>query len=283
MHKYFPLVVVMGMCAAGCSPATDSPQRTVTNSSLVATSATAARSDALVQYSLIAALAAGDYADGFPLREVLDGGDFGIGTFDRLAGEMIVLDGRMYQALTDGTVRQADLGSTTPFAAVTFFNEDGRFEKVAATSLEDLDQQLDRTLPRRNSPYALRLEGTFRAITLRSVPAQSPPFQPLVKIVQDQSTWRKQNVRGVMLGFRCPAWVGTLNVAGYHWHFLSDDHQTGGHVLDCEIDSGLLTYDECSALLIEIPQTKKFDNFDADAIKKQDINTIERQRQPAGE
>lgn len=234
--------------------------------------------DALVQFSLLSALATGDYADGAPLRTVLAAGDFGIGTFDRLDGEMIVLEGAMYQALVDGTVRAADVAGTTPFAAVTYFNEDGRVDNLAAATLEDLDRQLDLRLPRRNSPYAIRIDGEFRELTLRSVPAQSPPFQPLVDVVKRQATWRRRDVRGTLVGLRCPAWIGTLNVSGYHWHFLSDDRTIGGHVLGCEFQNLTLRFDECTSIVIHVPQTAEFDKFDANQIKNQDINQIERQR-----
>lgn len=234
--------------------------------------------DALVQFSLIAALAAGDYSEGIPLKEVLTSGDFGLGTFDRLDGEMIVLDGQMYQALADGTLRAANLDSTTPFAEVKFFREDGRAEHMVARSLEDLDEQLDRVLKRRNVPYALRLDGHFAALTLRSVPAQTPPFQPLVNVVKHQSTWPLKDVTGTLIGFRCPPWVGTLNVPGYHWHFLSDDRTLGGHVLNCEFSDGLLQFDECEAMTIRMSDSAGFDAFDVNSVGKQDINDIERQR-----
>jgi acetolactate decarboxylase len=146
--------VVLAAFAAGCSP-TGGPAPAVTGGQ----ASEVVVHDSLVQFSLISALADGDYSEGAPLREVLAGGDFGIGTFDRLDGEMIVLEGQMYQALSDGTVRPAQLAGTTPFAAVTFFTEDGRLENLAAATLEDLDRQLDRRLPRRNSPYALRVDG----------------------------------------------------------------------------------------------------------------------------
>jgi acetolactate decarboxylase len=237
--------------------------------------------DSLVQFSLIAALADGDYSEGAPLREVLAGGDFGIGTFDRLDGEMIVLDGQMYQVLADRTVRPARLEGSTPFAAVTFFTEDGRLENLAAATLEDLDRQLDRQLPRRNAPYALRIDGEFSALTLRSVPAQSPPFQPLVDVVKHQTTWHERNVRGTLVGLRCPAWIGTLNVSGYHWHFLSDDRKIGGHVLACDFAEGTLRYDECTSILIHVPTSSRFDHFDSESIQDDDIHKIERQRTKA--
>lgn len=268
---------VVALVAVGCSPsAVPRPDgRSVQTSEVTV-------DDALVQFSLVAALAAGDYSGGAPLGNVLASGDFGVGTFDRLDGEMIVLDGKIYQALADGAVRAADLDSTTPFAAVTFFNEDGRVENLAAATLDDLDEQLDRKLPRRNTPYALRIDGEFAEVSLRSVAAQSPPFQPLVDVVKHQVTRQHRNVRGTLVGLRCPAWIGTLNVAGYHWHFLSDDRNIGGHVLACEFRNGTLRYDECTSIVIQLPRSSEFDDFDAGEIGKKDIDAIERQRPQAG-
>jgi len=274
--KFGPRVLWIGIAAVlggGCAPSSNHapPSKNAQPAEVVI-------DDALVQFSLVAALAAGDYEGGAPLRDVLAGGDFGIGTFSRLDGEMIVLDGQIYQALADGTIRAADLDGTSPFAAVTFFDEDGRIENLAAATLDELDAQLDRKLPRRNAPYAIRIDGNFTELTLRSVPAQLPPFQPLVDVVKHQVTWQHRNVRGTLVGLRCPAWIGTLNVSGYHWHFLSDDHNIGGHVLACKFGSGLLRFDECRSLVIHLPKSSEFDEFNADEIKKQDIDQVERQR-----
>jgi acetolactate decarboxylase len=110
------------------------------------------------------------------------------------------------------------------------------------------------------------------------VPAQSAPFDPLVEVVKHQVTWQHQNVHGTLVGLRCPAWIGTLNVAGYHWHFLSADRRIGGHVLACEFRDGALSFDECTSIVIHLPHSKEFDNFDADDVNKQDVDQIERQR-----
>jgi acetolactate decarboxylase len=236
--------------------------------------------DALVQFSLLGALVVDNYEGNASLRSVLASGDFGVGTFDRLDGEMIVLDGKIYQALADGTVRAADLAGTTPFAAVTFFNEDGRIDNFTAVTVDDLDEQLDRKLPHRNSPYVIRITGEFTELTLRSVPAQSPPFRPLIEVVKHQASWQRRNLRGTLVGLRCPAWIGTINVSGYHWHFLSDDHKIGGHVLACEFQGGSLRFDECTSVVIHIPQSKEFDKFEASQVTERDVDQIERQRAP---
>ncbi|WP_197454017.1 acetolactate decarboxylase [Caulifigura coniformis] len=265
------------VASAGCAPA---PLTVEGNQA--AASKEAVADDSLVQYSLITALAAGDYADGVSLRDMLADGDFGIGTFDQLEGELILLEGKVFQALADGTVKEPDPNRSTPFAAVTYFQEDGRMDDLSVATLQHLDELLDDRLPRRNSPYAVRIDAMFDQLTLRSVPAQSEPFPPLVEVVKTQAVWEKKSVRGTMIGFRCPTWVGTLNVPGYHWHFLSDDRKSGGHVLGCQFQKATLTYDECESLLIRIPESKRFDAFNAAEIKKTDIDVIERQRAEEG-
>lgn len=240
---------------------------------------TVSSQDTLVQFSLLASLATGDYAGEFSLQEVLKTGDFGIGTFDRLDGELILLDGQVYQAMADGSVRKSDSWERTPFVASTFFQEDGLIEEFSAKTLPHLEEQLDQMLSRQNIPYAIRIDGDFPIMRFRSVPAQEPPFKPLLEVVKDQPTWTHQNVSGTLVGFRCPTWVGTLNVSGYHWHFLSDDRQIGGHVLACELKTGTLRFDEKQSLLIRLPKSKQFEQFDTNTIQKQDIHTIERQRE----
>jgi acetolactate decarboxylase len=60
--------------------------------------------DVLYQLSSMAALKAGVY-DGFrTYADVKQHGDFGIGTFEAINGEMIAVDGTVYQVKTDGHV-----------------------------------------------------------------------------------------------------------------------------------------------------------------------------------
>jgi acetolactate decarboxylase len=272
--------IVAFAAVVGCSPAANPvPNAELPNDKPAAVEV----GDALVQFSLMASLAADDYTGGATLRELLAEGNFGLGTFDRLDGEMIVLDGHVYQALSDGTVREAELADTTPFAVVTYFAEDGRLENFSAATLDDLDAQLDRKLPRHNVPYALRIRGEFKSLTIRSVPAQSPPFKPLIDVVKNQAVWEHANVRGTMVGFRCPEWMNTINVSGYHWHFLSDDRKIGGHVFGCDFENATLGYDECDSVVIRLPNTEAFNTFDAADVSEHDVDSIERQRTKSAE
>ncbi|NLO29340.1 MAG: alpha-acetolactate decarboxylase, partial [Methanosarcina mazei] len=59
-------------------------------------------SDVLYQVSTIDALLLGVYDGVLPVSDLKTHGDFGIGTFDGLEGEMLALDGNYYQIKTDG-------------------------------------------------------------------------------------------------------------------------------------------------------------------------------------
>jgi acetolactate decarboxylase len=199
----------------------------------------------ITQVSVINALMIGRYDGVMPIPVLLRHGDFGLGTLDHLDGELIVLDGRAYQVRGDGAVVRVGSHRSTPFATVTRFEQDGDFPCPRIGSLSDLEVGLDDALRPTNNFLAVRVDGRFAPITLRSVQRQEPPYRPLGEVVKGQSVWTHEEVSGTLVGIRCPVWVGGLNVPGYHWHFLSDDRTIGGHVLDCRVREGRLRYKVC--------------------------------------
>ena len=67
------------------------------------------------------AIVEGIYEEHVPFSEIKRHGDFGLGTFDLLDGEMVMLDGRVWQMRADGSVSEVGDEAQTPFACVTFF------------------------------------------------------------------------------------------------------------------------------------------------------------------
>lgn len=186
----------------------------------------------ITQVATIDALLAGAYDGTVTLAELRQSGDFGIGTFHALDGEMILLDGVFYKVRGDGTVVEPPLSETTPFASVTHFRADVREELPAGLDLPALEARIDRLLPQANRFCAFRVRGEFRHVRVRSVPAQSKPYPPLVAVTRNQPMFTLQGVRGTLIGFRSPTFVKGVNVPGYHLHFLADDRRSGGHVLE---------------------------------------------------
>ena len=67
------------------------------------------------------ALVEGIYEEKIPFTEVKKHGDFGLGTFDHLDGEMIMLGSRIWQIRGDGRVQEVGEEALTPYACVCFF------------------------------------------------------------------------------------------------------------------------------------------------------------------
>ncbi|MBU1039547.1 MAG: acetolactate decarboxylase [Proteobacteria bacterium] len=196
------------------------------------------RNPALVQIGVIDALLAGGYDGSVAVRELPRLGDLGLGTFDALDGEMVILDGVVYQVPSSGQVRRADPRVTTPFAQVLPFRPGKSLTLPENLGLKDLEAWLDKALGDTSLFGAVRVEGTFTALKARSVPRQTKPYRPLAEVAKEQSVFEFSQVRGTLVGLRGPDYVRGLGVPGWHLHFLTQDRARGGHVLDLTLGSG---------------------------------------------
>lgn len=234
-----------------------------------------AQRDTLYQISTIDALLDGVYDGHLTTGELVEHGDLGIGTFNALEGEMICLDGKVYQALANGEVRLVPPEEPTPFAAVTFFEADSTFQIEDAATLDALYAQLDSWRKSDNVFYAIRLKGTFDVIRARSVPRQEKPYPPLSEVVQTQAVFHYEKIEGEILGFWCPAFVKSVNVTGYHLHFLSADRKKGGHLLDCRIARAEGALDETYAFRLDLPQNAAFHDADLTRDREAELRQVE--------
>ena len=185
----------------------------------------------LFQVSTFEALRNGCYDGVFDFKELSAHGDFGIGTLDRLDGEMIALDGRFYQVTSDGRVHAVTPDMTTPFANVTFFRESLAFEIPAGLDFKGLQRLLDEKLLSRDLFYALRVDGLFSGLELVSAPpAKETPHPKLAEMIKRRKIYNYTQLSGTMAGFYFPPFTQGVNAPGYHLHFLDDARKAGGHV-----------------------------------------------------
>ena len=206
----------------------------------------------LFQTSTISALAQGDYAGDMTIDQLKEKGDFGLGTFDALDGEMIVLDGEVYQVRSDGSAIVAAGEDVTPFAAVTYFESDQSLSFDEAQDCATFQDALDGVLPDPTAPYAIQVSGTFPEMEVRAPYKQSRPYPSLADALADQAVFDYQNVSGTMVGFRLPDYLAGINATGYHFHFLTEDLKAGGHVLDCRTESVQVTIDALDKILVDL-------------------------------
>ena len=208
----------------------------------------------LFQASTIGALLDGAYEGDLSFAELAEHGDLGLGTVNRLDGEMIALDGEFLRADVEGRIHPVPAAARTPFAVVTRFEPTVDAELSGPLDHQALLVRLDDLAPAGTSSCAVRLDGRFESVRARSVPAQEPPYRPLTEVVAEQNVFELHEVDGTMLGFRFPAYVEGIEVAGYHLHFVSEDRQRGGHVLDSRVAGTLRArLDPSDDLHIELP------------------------------
>jgi len=217
--------------------------------------------DTLYQVSILSGLLQGDYDGKVTLYEVRRHGDFGIGTYDRLDGEAIELDGVFYQVKSDGQVRRMDGRIKSPFAMTTFFDTDVEFPISQKPDYLTLQGFLDSRLPTKNIPYAVKIEGKFNYIKVRSVPAQNKPYPLFSEVAKQQSVFEFSDIEGTLIGFRMPDYMQGVNVSGYHMHFLSRDKTKGGHVLECALGTGLAKLDDIKQFGMVLPQSPDFNSL----------------------
>ena len=83
-------------------------------------------------------------------------------------------------------------------------------------------------------------------------------------------------MRGNLVGFRFPDYAQGLNVAGYHFHFITADRSAGGHVLECRLTNGQLRIDREGDLRVELPSGVGLPVPDQTPAKRETLDRIEK-------
>lgn len=186
-------------------------------------------------------------------------GDTGLGCFNGLDGELIMLDGDVFRVDERGTVHVADDEEKICFANVTWFDADGSLLLRQPVDYRGLRSFLENNIPSANTFCAFKISGTFHRVTCGSIQKQEKPYtRELDEIIPERPVFERGNVEGTLVGFYCPEFIGHINVAGYHFHFLSNDRGFGGHVIDFRSDKLRIEMDYIQGFRFELPDTDEF-------------------------
>jgi acetolactate decarboxylase len=209
------------------------------------------------QVSTSGALVAGVYDREVSVQAILEHGNFGLGTFANLDGEMVVIDGHAYQVQGSGRVSEAAADAGAPFAVVTWFDPDTDVSIAPVSSFKDLEARCDEFRRSGNIFYALRLDGRFKRVRTRAVNPPQPGTR-LVEAANAQSEFTVGDIDGTLVGLWSPGFSSAFSVAGYHFHFLSADRQHGGHLLDVEADALRLKVEALTSFHLALPESEAF-------------------------
>jgi acetolactate decarboxylase len=211
----------------------------------------------LFQVSTSGALVEGVYTGAISSDVILKHGDFGLGTFENLDGEMVVLDGHIYRARGDGTVSEAPADACAPFAVVTRFAPDVDLSIEAADSFDILTERCDEHRRSNNIFYAIRLDGEFHQVRMRAVSPASSGGR-LIDATKAQAEFELSEIRGTLVGLWSPGFSSAFSIAGYHFHFLSENREHGGHLLGCSTASLRLRIEALTDFHLALPENESF-------------------------
>ena len=158
-------------------------------------------------------------------------GNFGLGTFEQTGNELIAIYGEYYQSKANGRVYPAKPAMKTPFAIVSNFQPEQKITVTEDLDLTALKQFLDKAIEQKNCIQAIHIEGTFRNISLRSLPEQLPAIRLESDSKTDRQTMDLRLQQGSLVGFRYPDHLAEFNAPGYHFHFIDSSRKMGGYVL----------------------------------------------------
>ena len=211
--------------------------------------------------------------------ELILEGDTGLGTFEDVNGEMIVMDGHCYRADQDGNVTVVPSETGVPFAAVARLNGEQNFQFGNMPDITSVRTELTRKIEERfglNSMHVVRIDGVFDKVDARSEAPYRSHHVTLKEVLgKNQKAFIFENIRGSLVGVYFPDYMDGINMPGWHLHFLSEDRSKGGHVFDVCIREGTAKVDRISSVTIELPKDAAFDTYSLKQDLRDEIQSIE--------
>lgn len=191
---------------------------------------------------------------------------------------MIVLDGIVYKAKSDGKIEKVSDSETIPFSNVSFFDADEKQKLENISDIGGLKAILNSLADKngKNRFYVIRIDGTFKEMNVRSEYSQKRPYKPLAEVLEtDQTFFDFKDIEGTVVGLYCPPYMNMLNAVGWHLHFISKDRKNGGHILGLNVDDAVLSIDYTDGFAMNLPSNEMFRNFDLTVDQSADIKKVE--------
>lgn len=236
-------------------------------------------SNEMYQVSTLSALALGYTRKVITINELLKKGDTGLGTFENVDGEMIVIDGHCFRATHNGCVNEPDLNFGTPFASVAKLRGEQPFNLKSIASIDQLKQELNLKIEEGfglNSMHIARIDAKFSLVKARSESAFRSQHIELKEILDGrQQDFIFENIDGSLVCLYYPDYMQGINAAGWHLHFVSSDRTCGGHVFDVKFEQGSIRLDKISKIEMQLPTEAAFDTYTLAKDMSQDIKKVE--------
>lgn len=211
--------------------------------------------DSIYYISLNKAVHQGFHEGTADVGELLEHGDFGLGSEAALASELVLLDGTPYAFSADGTVKVMKRDERLAFAATKFFKPEKKTTLNGIKNLRQLEKALDSIIVY-NGFCAIRITGSFSYVQYHCYTKQERLHVPTKHATV--FLFEEKNVQGTLVGFHTPKIALVLNSPDYHFHFVNAARTHGGHLRKCTADSITVEVDYADHLEAHLPDLRRF-------------------------
>ncbi len=158
----------------------------------------------------------------------------GLGVAEAADGEIVAFDGEVWRIPMDGRPVLAEPTLGVPFAVVAEGGKPVIQQLPAGLGFAEITAHIDTLLRSFDKQHehrvaAVRIDGLFGDVLLRSEPRQTPPYPTLETVLEHESSFAFRRWPGTLAGFRFPDVSDGIVIPGLHLHGVSDDRASGGH------------------------------------------------------
>lgn len=200
----------------------------------------------------------GLYEGAVRVRDVRQHGDFGVGQFAALDGELTAIDGRFVRARADGSVEDAKDEDELCFAQLCFFEPSDIWEMTEAGDEAAFEQAFQARVASPNIFWAFHAQGRFASVVATAPPPLAKPFPAFADAVKLRKSFPGTDIEGSMLGFYSPLFTGETGIPGFHYHWLSNDGALSGHVTSFTVTSASVRAMALEENALQLPSTPEY-------------------------
>lgn len=237
------------------------------------------KSNKIYQVSTLQALALGYTRPVVTVEELLENGDTGLGTFENVDGEMILLDGICYQAKQDGSIVRSKDSTGVPFAVAGSLKDGKKVKMGEKKDIEAIKTALTIMIDEEfalNSIHIARIDGFFDIIRARAgAPYRSQHVSLKDILSKTQKDFSFEKLYGTLVCVYYPDYMDGINASGWHLHFISKDKKYGGHVFEVSMSSGECLLQKMDRIDIQLPREAAFDIYALKEASNDEIKEVE--------
>ena len=215
------------------------------------------KSDNIFQYGTMQKFLNREFEGSLTIKDLKSHGDFGLGTYNSVDGEMVVSDGKVYRIKTTGEAQEVNDLEISPFTVVKFFKADTSFVLNESKTFDELKEYISNLIFDKSKPVAIKITGEYENVKTRTVPKQNKPYPSLEEIVANQIVFDFENINGSAIGYWFPDYFQPVNFPAFHFHFLVHSREGGnkeaaggGHLLDCTTLDVIIELDFTDELVV---------------------------------